>query len=85
VKIAVPDNYRPMVEHLGDGSHDFASLGAPMYIRARQKYEVVPLVQRTIDLQYHTVFITGAESSIHSLSELRGRSRLGILTRPAPT
>jgi phosphonate transport system substrate-binding protein len=73
VKIAAPDSFSQTVAHLGDGSYDFACLGALMYIRAHAKYGVVPLVQRAIDLHYHTVFITGTRSSIRSLSDLPGK------------
>ena len=73
VNIAAPDTFRETVAHLGDGSYDFACLGALMYIRAHAEYGVIPLVQRVIDLHYHTVFITGADSSIYSLSDLRGK------------
>jgi phosphonate transport system substrate-binding protein len=73
VIIESPDNYRDTVSRLGDGSYDFACLGALMYIRARARYGVVPLVQRATDLHYHTVFITPSSSSIQSLSDLAGR------------
>ncbi len=73
VAIAAPDTFSETVAHLGDGSYDFACLGALMYIRAHAKYGVIPLVQRVIDQHYHTVFITGTGSSIHSLSDLLGK------------
>lgn len=73
VTIASPDTYSETVANLGSGAYDFACLGALMYIRAHAKYGVVPLVQRLTDLRYHTAFITGADSSIHSLGDLRGR------------
>jgi len=73
VNVAGSDTYSETVARLADGSYDFACLGALIYIRAHAKYGVIPLVQRTSDLYLHTVFITGAGSSIHSLSDLRGR------------
>jgi phosphonate transport system substrate-binding protein len=73
VTIAAPDTFREVVSRLGDGSYDFACLGALMYIRAHAQYGVVPLVRRVIDLHYHTVFITGSGSSIYSLSDLTGK------------
>jgi phosphonate transport system substrate-binding protein len=73
VIVASPDNYGATVDALADGSYDFACLGALVYIRARAKYGVIPLVQRATDLQYHTVFITGTGSSIHSLRDLKGK------------
>jgi phosphonate transport system substrate-binding protein len=73
VDIAAPDTFSETVARLGDGSTDFACLGALVYIRAQAKYGVIPLVQRVVDQHYHTVFITGAGSSIHSLSDLMGK------------
>jgi len=44
-----------------------------MYVRSHAKQGVVPLVQRSSDLQFHTVFIAGAASGIHSLQDLKGK------------
>jgi phosphonate transport system substrate-binding protein len=44
-----------------------------MYMRAHAEYGVIPLVRRTIDLHYRSVFITGAGSSIYLLSDLKGK------------
>ncbi len=73
VNLAAPDLYSETVAHLGDGSYDFACLGALIYIRAHAKYGVVPLVRRSSDLHYHSVFITRADSPIYSLSDLKGK------------
>jgi phosphonate transport system substrate-binding protein len=73
VNLAAPDSYRETVAHLADGSYDFACLGALMYLRAHAKYGVIPLARRTIDLHYRSVFITAADSSIYSLSDLAGK------------
>jgi phosphonate transport system substrate-binding protein len=73
VVVEAPGTFKETVARLADGSVDFACLGALVYIRARAKYGVIPLVQRVADLHYHTVFITGAGSSIHSLGDLKGK------------
>jgi len=73
VNLAVPDLYSETVAHLADGSYDFACLGALVYVRAHAKYGVIPLFRRSSDLHYHSVFITGAGSSIHSLRDLKGK------------
>jgi phosphonate transport system substrate-binding protein len=73
VIVAAPGTFRETVAHLADESYDFACLGALIYIRAHAKYGVIPLVQRTTDLHYYTVFITGTDSTIHSLSDLKGK------------
>lgn len=73
VNLVAPSSFRETVAHLGDGTYDFACLGALMYVRSHARYGVVPLVQRAIDLHYLSVFITGADSSIYSLSDLKGK------------
>jgi phosphonate transport system substrate-binding protein len=73
VDIAAPDTFGETLAHLGDESYDFACLGALMYMRAHSKYGVIPLVQPVNDQHYHTVFITGTGSSIHSLKDLLGK------------
>ena len=73
VSIAAPDSFRETVAQLANGTYDFACLGALMYIRAHAKYGVIPLVQRTVDKNYYTVFITATKSSIHSLRDLKGK------------
>ena len=73
VNVAAPDLLLETSARLGDGSYDFACLGALMYIRSRAWYGVIPLVQRTSDLHLHSVFITGTGSSIRSLRDLKGK------------
>lgn len=73
VVLARPASLRETVAHLADGSYDFASLGALAYIQAHTKYGVIPLVQRAYDVHFRSVFITGAGSSISSLSDLKGK------------
>jgi phosphonate transport system substrate-binding protein len=73
VEVTAPDLYSETVAGLADGSCDFAYLGGLMYIRAHAKYGVIPLVQSTADSQFHSIFITGVGSSIHSLRDLKGK------------
>jgi phosphonate transport system substrate-binding protein len=73
VNLVIPTNYNATVEALGNGSLDFAYLGGLTYIKAHKQYGVIPLVQRASDLQFHSLFITGANSSIHSLADLKGK------------
>ena len=74
VNLIIPTNYNATVEALGNGSLDFAYLGGLTYIKAHARYSVVPLVQRSSDLQFHSCFITSSHSSIHSLGDLRGKT-----------
>jgi phosphonate transport system substrate-binding protein len=73
VSLVLPPTYNDTIEALGKGSIDFALLGALAYVKAHKQYEVIPLVQRTADLQFHTLFICGANSGIRSLQDLAGK------------
>jgi phosphonate transport system substrate-binding protein len=74
VNLIIPTNYNATVEALGNGSLDFAYLGGLTYVKAHKQYGVIPLVQRTSDLQFHSLFITGPNSGINSLADLKGKS-----------
>ena len=74
VKLIIPTNYNATVEALGNGSLDFAYLGALTYLKAHERYGVVPLVQRSIDKQFHSVFVTQGGSSVKSLADTKGKS-----------
>src|SRR5581483_2121006 len=69
VKLIIPKDYNATIEGLGNGSLDFAYLGAVGYVKARKAFGVVPLVQRDIDKQFHSVFITQASSPINSIAD----------------
>jgi phosphonate transport system substrate-binding protein len=73
VKLVIPTNYNATIEGMGNGSIDVAYFGALSYVKAHQRYGVVPLVQRDIDRQFHSLFITQAGSGIKSLSDLKGK------------
>jgi phosphonate transport system substrate-binding protein len=73
VNLMIPTSYNATIEALGNGSLDFAYLGGLSYLKAHKQYEVVPLVQRSVDLQFHSVFITSANSPIRSLKDLKGK------------
>ena len=73
VNLIIPTNYNATVEALGNGSLDFAYLGAVTYIKAHQMYSVIPLVQRSADKNFHSLFITPAGSSIKSLADTKGK------------
>lgn len=74
VRLIIPTNYNATVEALGNGSLDFAYLGGLTYVKAHARYGAVPLVQRKIDTEFHSLFITQADSDIHSLADLKGKS-----------
>ena len=74
VNLVIPTNYNATVEALGNGSLDFAYLGGLTYVKAHRQYGVVPLVQRTSDLEFHSLFITGSGSAVKSLADLKGKT-----------
>jgi phosphonate transport system substrate-binding protein len=73
VNLVIPTNYNATVEALGNGSLDFAYLGALTYVKAQRQYGVIPLVQRTSDQQFHSLFITGTDSPIKALADIKGK------------
>jgi len=73
VKLVTPESYDEVIAGLASGDIDFACIGGVTYVRARARSRVIPLVQRTSDLQFHSVFITGAETGIQKLSDLVGK------------
>jgi phosphonate transport system substrate-binding protein len=73
VNLMVPDRYSDAAARLADGSYDFACLGGLTYVKAHAANGVIPLVQRTSDRKHHSVFITGTNSPIRSLRDLKGR------------
>lgn len=74
VRFVVPGTYKDMIESLNSGSSDFALVGGLAYVQAHGKIGAIPLVQRAADKRFHAVFITGINSPIHSLSDLKGRT-----------
>ena len=74
VNLIIPTNYNATVEALGNGSLDFAYLGGLTYVKAQRQYGVIPLVQRSSDLQFHSLFIAGSSSAIMSLTDLKGKT-----------
>jgi phosphonate transport system substrate-binding protein len=73
VRLVTPESYDEVLDGLANGDIDFACIGGVTYVRAHAKAGGIPLVQRPGDLQFHSVFITGAESRIRKLSDLVGK------------
>jgi phosphonate transport system substrate-binding protein len=73
VQLIIPTNYNATVEALGNGSLSFAYLGALTYLKAHQSDGVVPLVQRSIDKEFHSVFVAQSGASIKSLADTKGK------------
>jgi phosphonate transport system substrate-binding protein len=73
VELIIPTNYNATVEALGNGSLDFAYLGALTYVKAHDRYNVIPLVQRSADKNFHSLFITQSGSPIHKLADCKSK------------
>jgi len=74
VALIIPTNYNATVEGIGNGSLDIAYFGGLTYVKAHARYGAVPLVQRDVDRQFHSLFITREGSGITSLKQLAGKS-----------
>lgn len=75
--LTIPTSYAAVVEALVNNKVDIAYLGGFTYVQASARAGVKPLVQRTIDQQFHSVFITQTNSKIHSLADLHGHFVFG--------
>ncbi|MEN8167103.1 MAG: phosphate/phosphite/phosphonate ABC transporter substrate-binding protein [Pseudomonadota bacterium] len=67
---------RPVAEELAQGSVDFAAIGAASFIKAREKYTVIPLVRGLNDrgeAAYRSMIVVAPDSQISDISGLRGR------------
>jgi phosphonate transport system substrate-binding protein len=73
IDLTVPTNYAAVVEAIANDQVDIAYLGGFTYVQASKRSGVVPLVQRERDRNFHSLFITHAESGINSLVDLKGR------------
>ena len=76
-ELTIPTSYAAVVEALANNKVDIAYLGGFTYVQASARAGVRPLVQRTVDQQFHSLFITPANSKIHSLADLHGHFVFG--------
>jgi phosphonate transport system substrate-binding protein len=76
-ELTIPTSYAPVVEALANNKVDIAYLGGFTYVQASARAGVKPLVQRTIDQQFHSIFITPTNSKIYSLGDLHGHFVFG--------
>ena len=72
VQMTIPTNYAAVVEAIGNDQVDIAYLGGFTYVQASRRFGVVPLVQRSQDQNFHSLFITNPDSGIKSLADLKG-------------
>lgn len=66
-------DYGAAVQALAAGKVDFAWLGGFTHVQSRNMADVVPLVMRDIDREFHSVFIANVESEITEVSHIAGK------------
>lgn len=66
-------DYGAAVQALAANKVDFAWLGGFTHVQARNMGEVVPLVMRDIDREFHSVFIASTESGIADVAGVKGK------------
>ena len=74
VELTVPTNYAAVVEAVANDRVDIAYFGGFTFVQASARSGAIPLVQRERDQAFHSLFITQPDSSIRSLSDLKGHS-----------
>lgn len=74
IDFTVPTSYAAVVESITSNKVDIAYLGGFTYVQAAARADVKPLVQRLRDKNFHSLFITQPDSSIHTLADLKGHS-----------
>src|ERR1700761_1671313 len=74
VRLIIPTSYNATVEGIGNGSLDIAYFGGLTYVKAHLRYGAIPLVQRDVDKQFHSLFITSATSGVTSVKGLQGKT-----------
>jgi len=69
-------DYAAAVEALVNGNVDLAWFGGFTFVQASRRSggNIIPLVQRAEDARFRSVFITGMQSGIQSLADLKGRT-----------
>ncbi|MCB1958796.1 MAG: phosphate/phosphite/phosphonate ABC transporter substrate-binding protein, partial [Rhodocyclaceae bacterium] len=67
-------DYGAAVQALVAGKVDFAWLGGFTHVQARTMADVVPLVMRDIDREFHSVFIANVDSGVAQIADLKGKT-----------
>jgi phosphonate transport system substrate-binding protein len=74
VEMTIPTNYAAVVAAIANDQVDIAHFGGFTFVQAAARSGVIPLVQRTQDQNFHSLFITQPQSGIKSLKDLAGHS-----------
>ena len=74
VELSVPSDYASVVKAMANDEVDIGYLGGLEFVQATSRIGARPLVQREQDREWHTIFITQAQSNINSLKDLSGHT-----------
>jgi len=75
IDLTIPVNYAAVVEAMGAGKLELAYFGGLTYCQAHERYGVRPLVQRTVDTSFRSLFITqGDNKTINTLADIAGKT-----------
>jgi phosphonate transport system substrate-binding protein len=78
-QLGIPVEYVPVTDYgaavqaLIAGKVDFAWLGGFTHVQSRNMADVVPLVMRNIDREFHSVFIANAQSGIEKVEDTKAK------------
>jgi len=76
-RIKFTEKYENTIKNLGEGHTHFAAIGTLSYAAGKEKYGIKYLlsgVNQEGDPRYHAAIITGPESNIKDIKDLRGKS-----------
>lgn len=75
INLTIPINYAAVVEAMGAGKLELAYFGGLTYCQAHERYGARPLVQRTVDTSFKSLFITqGDNKTLNSLADVAGKT-----------
>jgi len=75
IDLTIPVNYAAVVEAMGAGKLDLAYFGGLTYCQAHERYGARPLVQRTVDMSFRSLFITQADNkTVNALPDVAGKT-----------
>lgn len=75
-KLHFSSNKTDISDELGNNQVQFAAIGAVSFIKAKQKYDVVPLVRglnENIRAEYQSMLVVGVNSTIKNISQVKGK------------
>ncbi len=75
-RIKFTEKYKDTVDNLGTGITDFAAIGSLSFVKGKETYGIHHLlsgVNHEGDTTYHAMIITGVNSNIDNIKDIRGK------------